>query len=204
MIYIVGAGPGDLGLLTLRGYEVLKRADIVIYDNLVGEGILSIIPETAEKLDAGKSAGHHKMKQSEIEAALIKLSSSGKNIVRLKGGDPFLFGRGGEEAEALMREGINFEIVPGVCSALSVPAYAGIPATHRDYSSGVKIFTAHDKNNLIPNSDSSTSIFLMGVANSEALQNELLKTMKPLTPCSIIENGTKSSQRVVRTTLAEL
>ena len=204
MIYIVGAGPGDSGLLTLRGYEVLIRADVVIYDHLVGEGILAMIPENAEKVDAGKFAGNHTMTQPEIELAVITHSKSGKIVVRLKGGDPYIFGRGGEEAEAIIRAGLDFEVVPGVTSATSVPAYAGIPATHRDYCSGVNIFTAHNREDMIPDFSSTTSIFLMGVGNSEALQARLLSEMRPDTPCAIIQNGTTSSQRTFRTTLAEL
>ncbi len=204
MIYIVGAGPGDSGLLTLRGYEVLRRADVVIYDHLVGEGILAMIPESAERIDAGKFAGNHTMSQSEIESAMITLAMSGKNVVRLKGGDPYIFGRGGEEAEAIIRAGLDFEVVPGVTSAISVPAYAGIPATHRDYCSGVSIFTAHDRDDMIPDFAGATSIFLMGVGNSESLQERLLYEMSPDTPCAIIQNGTTSLQRTFRTTISGL
>lgn len=204
MIWLVGAGPGDSGLLTLRGYEVLRRADVVIFDRLVGEGVLAFIPETAESIDAGKISGSHVITQDEIESLIISRARSGKNVVRLKGGDPFLFGRGGEEAEALIREGLEFEVVPGVTSAVGVPAYAGIPVTHRDYCSGVNIYTAHDKNNLIPDFTDTTSVFLMGVANSSELQSKLLLTMSPDTPCAVIENGTTSSQRVIRSTLGHL
>lgn len=204
MIYLVGAGPGSYELLTLRAYEVIKRADVVIFDRLAGDGVLSLIPESAECIDAGKISGFHKINQREIERIMIERSREGKNVVRLKGGDPFLFGRGGEEAEAVIRAGLEFEIVPGVSSALSVPAYSGIPATHRDYCSGVNIFTAHDKNNMIPDFNNTTSIFLMGVANSFELQEKLLQSMKPETPCAVIENGTMSSQRVIRCRLSEL
>ena len=204
MIYLVGAGPGSYELLTLRAYEVIKRADVVIFDRLAGDGVLSLIPESAECIDAGKISGFHKINQREIERIMIERSREGKNVVRLKGGDPFLFGRGGEEAEAIIRAGLDFEIVPGVSSALSVPAYSGIPATHRDYCSGVNIFTAHDKNNMIPDFNNTTSIFLMGVANSFELQEKLLQSMKPETPCAVIENGTMSSQRVIRCRLSEL
>lgn len=204
MIWLVGAGPGDSGLLTLRGYEVLKRADVVIFDRLVGEGLLSFIPENAEKIDAGKISGSHKITQTEIESLIISRAKSGKNVVRLKGGDPFVFGRGGEEAEAIINAGLKFEVVPGVTSAVSVPAYAGIPVTHRDYCSGVDIYTAHDRDNLIPDFADTTSVFLMGVANSSELQSKLLLTMSPDTPCAVIENGTASSQRVIRSTLGHL
>ena len=203
-IYLVGAGPGDSGLMTLRGLEVLRLADAVIYDHLVGEGVLAMIPENAQRIDAGKIAGSHNLSQDEIESAMIEIASHGKIVVRLKGGDPYIFGRGGEEAEAIIRAGINFEVVPGVTSASGVPAYAGIPLTHRNYCSGVNIFTAHDKRSLIPDFRKSTSVFLMGVGNSESLQKKLLETMRPDTPCAIIENGTSYNQRTVRTTISQL
>ena len=206
MVWLVGAGPGDSGLLTLRGCEVLKRADVVIYDHLVGEGVLAMIPEHAERIDAGKVSGAHTLSQREIESLIIEKAraGAGKDVVRLKGGDPYVFGRGGEEAEALMREGLAFEVVPGVSSAIAVPAYAGIPATHRDYCSGVNIFTAHDKDNLLPDFADTASIFLMGVANSEALQERLLLTLSPETPCAVIQDGTTSRQRTHRMTLSRL
>ena len=207
MIWLLGAGPGDSGLLTVRGFEVLKRADVVIYDRLVGDGILALIPEHAEKIDAGKTSGSHKLSQTEIENLIIEKAKSGKNIVRLKGGDPFLFGRGGEEAEALIKADLNFEIIPGVSSAIAVPEWAGIPVTHRNFCSGINIFTAHDKNNLLPDFNycsNTVSIFLMGVGNAEKLQEKLLKSLSPETPCAIIEKGTTSLQRVIRTKLENL
>ena len=207
MIWLVGAGPGDSGLLTLRGKEVLSRADVVIYDRLVGDGILAMLPEDAELIDAGKSPDNHtftQLTQREIEAVMIARAREGKNVVRLKGGDPFVFGRGGEEAEAIMREGLAFEVVPGVSSAVSVPAYAGIPATHREYCSGVSIITAHDRNNLVPDFTDTTLIFLMGVGNSGELQAKLMETLSPEIPCAIIQEGTTSRQRVFRTRLERL
>ena len=204
MIWLVGAGPGDSGLLTLRGREVLINADVVIYDHLVGEGVLAMIPPNAEAVDAGKYSGSHTMSQREIEALMVARSREGKRVVRLKGGDPFVFGRGGEEAEAIISSGENFEAVPGVSSALSVPAYSGIPATHRNYCSGVNIFTAHDKNNLLPDFTDTSSIFLMGVSHAAELQAKLLLTMKPDTPCAVIQDGTTSRHRTFRTTLKGL
>lgn len=203
-VYIVGAGPGDSGLMTLRGHEVLKRADVVIYDRLVNDSILAMIPENALAIDAGKSSGNHTLNQREIESLMIKYANEGKIVVRLKGGDPFIFGRGGEEAQALMNAGIDFEIVPGITSAIAVPAYAGIPVTHRNYSSGINIFTAHDKNNLIPEFSNATSVFLMGVSNAKALQDKLLCSLSPDTPCAVIENGTTSRQRIIHTRLDSL
>ena len=204
MIWLVGAGPGDMGLLTLRGREVIERADVVIYDRLVSDGILALIPGNAEMIDAGKSSGSHTLKQHEIEALIIDRARSGKNVVRLKGGDPFLFGRGGEEAEAIISAGLAFEVVPGVSSALAVPAYAGIPATHRDYCSGVNIFTAHDRNNLLPDFSRTTSIFLMGISHAKELQDRLTLTLNPDTPCAIIQDGTTSGQKVFRCMLGSL
>ena len=204
MIWLVGAGPGDYGMFTLRGFEVLKRSDVVIYDRLVGESILALIPENAERIDAGKISGSHKIPQNEIEELIIKYSKEGKNVVRLKGGDPFLFGRGGEEAQAIIDAGLEFEIVPGVSSAVAVPEFAGIPVTHRDFCSGINIFTGHDKNNLIPDFEKTTSIFLMGVGNSKEIQGRLTSKYSSETPCAIIENGSTSRQRKITTKLNSL
>ena len=203
-VYLVGSGPGDSGLMTLRGHEVLKRADVVIYDRLVNDSIIAMIPENVIMIDAGKSSGSHTLTQREIESLMTEYALNGKIVVRLKGGDPFVFGRGGEEAQALMNAGIYFEVIPGVTSAISVPAYAGIPVTHRDYCSGVNIFTAHDKHNLVPEFNNTTSIFLMGISNAKALQDKLLCSLSPDTPCAVIENGTTSRQRVIHTRLDEL
>ena len=201
MVWLVGAGPGDAGLLTLRGREVLESADVVIYDHLVGEGILAMIPESAGRIDAGKQAGNHTMPQREIESMMVSLAREGKRVVRLKGGDPYVFGRGGEEAEALIAAGLAFEVVPGVSSAVGVPAFAGIPATHRKYCEGLSIFTAHDENIAF---DDVTRVFLMGVGHAETLQEKLLLTLPAETPCAIIQNGTTALQRTFRTTLDAL
>ena len=204
MIWLVGAGAGDYGMFTLRGLEVLKRADVVIYDRLVGESILSLIPDNAVRIDAGKISGHHKISQNDIQNLIINYAQNGKNVVRLKGGDPFLFGRGGEEAQAIIQAGLDFEVVPGVSSALAVPEFSGIPVTHRDFCSGVNIFTGHDKNNLLPDFDNTTSIFLMSVGNSKILQEKLTSKYPPDTPCAIIENGTTSRERKFLTQLKSL
>ncbi|MBQ7151346.1 MAG: uroporphyrinogen-III C-methyltransferase [Synergistaceae bacterium] len=204
MIYLIGAGPGDSGLLTLRGLEVLKKSEVVIYDRLVGEGVLALIPDSAERIDAGKSLGAHNLSQEKINELLINFARAGKTVARLKGGDPFLFGRGGEEAEAIIKAGLEFEIVPGVSSALAVPAWAGIPVTHRNFCAGVNIFTAHDKNNLLPDFQSASQIFLMGVAHAEELEKKLLSSLSPDTPCAIISQGTTSRQQVIRTRLENL
>ena len=199
-VWLVGAGAGDSGLLTLRAYEVLKNAEVVIYDRLVGDGILSLIPETAEKINVGKIPGKNSNSQSEIESLIIKYAKQNKNVVRLKGGDPFLFGRGAEEAEALIKSEINFEVVPGVSSVFAVPAYAGIPVTHRNFCSGVNIITAHRQSE--KKDFKETMIFLMGVSESENLQRKLIESgFEKDIPCAVIENGTTSRQRIIKTTI---
>ena len=205
-VWLVGAGPGDPGLFTLRGREVLEDADCIVYDRLVGEGVLALIPEKAERVDVGKSGGHHPIPQREIEAILQDRARAGKRVVRLKGGDPFLFGRGGEEAEALRDAGIPFEVVPGVTSALAVPAYAGIPVTHRGLSSALHVVTAHAERGGLPDLDfeglarakGETLVFLMGVKNTGALCARLIEAgMDAATPAAAIERGTTARQRCV-------
>jgi uroporphyrinogen III methyltransferase / synthase len=142
--YLVGAGPGDPLLLTLKGRDCLRRADVVIYDYLSNPGLLQWAPADAEKIYVGKKAGAHTLRQEEINALLVEKTSAGKTVTRLKGGDPFLFGRGGEEAEALVAAGCRFEIVPGITSAIGGPAYAGIPVTHRAHNTMLTIFTGHE------------------------------------------------------------
>jgi uroporphyrinogen III methyltransferase/synthase len=144
-VYLVGSGPGDPGLLTIKGMECIRRADVIVYDRLVHPSLLSYASPDAELIYAGKTPGEHTLKQEVINHLLISKAKEGKTVCRLKGGDPFVFGRGGEEAEALASEGIEFEIVPGVTSAIAVPAYAGIPVTHRDYCSALGIITGHEK-----------------------------------------------------------
>lgn len=142
-VWLVGAGPGDLGLFTIKGLEVLQKAEVVVYDALIGDAVLTLIPDQAEKINVGKRSGSHRMVQEQINSTLLEKALEGKRVVRLKGGDPFLFGRGGEELELLVENNIPFEIVPGVTSAFAVPAYNGIPVTHRDYTSSVHIITGH-------------------------------------------------------------
>lgn len=142
-VTLVGAGPGDPGLMTLKGREALAGAQVVVYDRLVSPAILALIPEGAERIDVGKHAGCHPVPQEEISHILLERGLAGKNVVRLKGGDPFLFGRGGEELELLARHGVAFEVVPGVTSAIAAPAYGGIPVTHRDFCSSLHIITGH-------------------------------------------------------------
>ena len=144
-VILVGAGPGGRGLLTLRGAEALQSAQVVVYDRLVGADVLQLIPDTAERVDVGKQAGRHPVPQDEINRLLVRNARAGKRVVRLKGGDCYLFGRGGEECECLRENGVPFEVVPGITSALAAPAFAGIPVTHRELASSVHIVTAHAK-----------------------------------------------------------
>jgi len=202
-VTLVGAGPGDRGLLTLRGLEAINRADVVVYDRLADRDILELIPTCAERIDVGKESSHHTLSQPEINKLLVQLAREGKNTVRLKGGDCFLFGRGGEECEYLRENGICFEVVPGVASALAVPAFAGIPVTHRDYCSSVHIITAHAKSGGKLNINykalcelGGTLVFLMGLASVEKVMDGLLNAgMTQDTLAAVIENGTRANQR---------
>ena len=144
-VWLVGAGPGDVGLFTRKGMEVLGEAQVVVYDNLVGQGILSMIPQDARCVNVGKRSGNHTMPQEQINQVLLEEAQKGLRVVRLKGGDPFLFGRVGEELELLKENGIPYEVVPGVTSPIAVPAYNGIPVTHRDYTSSLHIITGHKR-----------------------------------------------------------
>ena len=140
-VWLVGAGPGDIGLFTLKGLKVLEQADVVVYDSLVGQGVLSRIPAEAKLINVGKRASHHIMRQEDINQVLLEEAQKGHRVVRLKGGDPFLFGRGGEELELLEENGIAYEVVPGVTSSIAVPAYNGVPVTHRDFCSSALLLT---------------------------------------------------------------
>jgi uroporphyrinogen III methyltransferase/synthase len=202
-VFLVGAGPGDQKLLTIKAFELLKEADVVIYDRLVSESILKLVPKSAEKIYVGKSAKKHALPQEKIAELLIKKALEGKKAVRLKGGDPFLFGRGGEEAEALAEQGIDFEVVPGVTSAIAAPAYAGIPLTHRDYASSVAIVTGHRAENAERSvnwaeiaGSVDTIVILMGVGELESIANQLIEDgLNPNTPVALIEWGTLKRQR---------
>lgn len=211
-VTLLGAGPGDLGLLTLKGYEALQNAEVVVYDRLVGEDILALMPASAEKIDAGKKSANHTIPQEQINEILLQKAQDGKNVVRLKGGDCFLFGRGGEELELLEQNHIPFEVIPGITSALSVPAYAGIPVTHRDFVSSVHIITGHQKKNE-PIKFSfencvkcgGTLVFLMGVSNMKLIMDGLMEHgMRSDMPCAVIEQGTRPQQRKVVATISTL
>src|SRR5580693_6819432 len=209
-VYLVGAGPGDAGLLTLRGAELLRRADTVIYDLLVNPALLRLAPAGAELLSRGKRAD---VPQEKINALLIQKAREGKTVVRLKGGDPYIFGRGGEEAAALAEAGIDFEVVPGVSSIVAAPNYAGIPLTHRAYCSSFTVFTGHEnpsdeKTNLhydqiakIPG----TKVVLMGTNNlGDWTKSLIAHGMSPETPVAIIQWGTLGGQKSVSGTLTTI
>jgi uroporphyrin-III C-methyltransferase len=211
-VYLVGAGPGDPGLLTVRGLELLRRAQIIVFDQLVNPVLLEESSAEAVKIFAGKSAGRHCIAQSEINQALIDHARLGYEVVRLKGGDPFVFGRGGEEAEALAEAGVPFEIVPGVSSAVSVPAYAGIPVTHRNYSSSFAVVTGHKAQKqqaavewakLAAAVD--TLVVLMGLKNLAQITAELLSHgVAPETTIAVISRGTTDEQETITGTIADI
>ena len=212
-VWLVGAGPGDAGLLTLRGREVLENAQVVVYDRLVGAGVLALMPENAIKVDVGKNSGTHPVPQREIENILIKYARENLRVVRLKGGDPFVFGRGGEECEALLNANINFEIVPGVTSGVAAPAYAGIPVTHRNSASSLHFITAHAKTGELPDINfdalaklkNSTLLFYMGVETAGLVCGQLIKSgMDENTPAAVIERGTTSKQRKIISRVKDL
>lgn len=211
-VYLVGAGPSDVGLLTVRGKQLLEQADVIVYDRLIGPSMLLLLPERAEKIDVGKCAGNHTMPQEQISQLLLERAQEGKTVVRLKGGDPFLFGRGGEELELLVQHGIPYEVVPGVTSAISVPAYAGIPVTHRDAASSVHIITGHRRAGQAYDIDfdalvrtKGTLIFLMGVSALPDICAGLLAAgMKADTPAAVVQKGTSARQRRIVATVATL
>ena len=212
-VYLVGAGPADGGLLTLKGYRLLQQADVVVHDALIGLEVLGMIPPEARRIPVGKRAGNHPVPQERINEILLEEAQKGRMVVRLKGGDPFLFGRGGEELELLARHGVPFEVVPGVTSALAVPAYGGIPVTHRDYCSSVHLITAHAQGCAhAPDIDyralvrlGGTLVFLMGVSTLPAICRGLLEAgMDPEMPAAILERGTTARQRRAVSTLAQL
>ncbi len=211
IVYLVGAGPGDPGLITVKGLDYLRRADVVLYDRLIHPQLLDEAPPDAERIDVGKESGHHSRPQAEINALLISKARQGKTVVRLKGGDPFVFGRGGEEAEALASARIPFEVVPGVTSAIAVPAYAGIPVTHRQFASAFTVVTGHTCGSEACAVDWSslatggTLVFLMGVGHLAEIASQLTAHGRsPQTPAAVIGWGTTAAQVVVQGTLADI
>jgi uroporphyrinogen III methyltransferase/synthase len=205
-VYLVGAGPGDPELITVKGLKLIQQADAIVYDFLIDQRLLSFARKDAELICAGKSSSHHTMKQEEINRLLAEKAKEYSVVVRLKNGDPYVFGRGAEEAASLAEQNIPFEVVSGVSSAIAVPASAGVPLTHRDYASSVAIITGHrrdDEELKIANAD--TLVFLMPVANLERIAERLLEEGKsPETPCALIEKGTLPGQKVVQGNLSNI
>ena len=212
VVYLVGAGPSDAELITVKGKRLMEEADVIVYDRLVGSSILSYGNNEAEYIDVGKRAGFHPIPQEEINKILAAEAEKGGKIVRLKGGDPLVFGRGAEEAEYLNAQGIAFEIVPGITSAVSVPAYLGIPVTHRDMASSFHVVTAHKKDGSFPDisydalvKGGGTLVFLMGVHTVKDVAEGLLKSsMPPETPAAVLERGTTARQRKIKGTIADI
>lgn len=211
-VWLVGAGPGDQGLLTIKGKSVVEKADVIVYDHLVGKEILLALDQEKKLINVGKIAGHHPIPQEQINEILIEEAKNGQKVVRLKGGDPFLFGRGGEELQELVKNKIPFEVIPGVTSSLAVPAYGGIPVTHRDYASSVHIVTGHKKKGQTSDINyralaetKGTLVFLMGVAALGEIRSNLLKAgMCPDMPAAILQEGTTAEQKTVIATLDTL
>ncbi|MGH8982779.1 MAG: uroporphyrinogen-III C-methyltransferase [Acidimicrobiia bacterium] len=212
-VYLVGAGPGDPGLITVRGAELLGRAGVVVYDRLVARPLLDLAPPTAERISVGKAPGRVEMDQRDINELLVERGRAGATVVRLKGGDPFVFGRGGEEAEALAAAGVPFEVVPGITSAIAAPAYAGVPVTHRGASTHVTVVTGH----VAPATGGSgvdwealaraggTLVVLMGAARIGEIADRLVAGgLAPDTPAVAVRHGTRPDQRTARATLATI
>lgn len=212
-VYLIGAGPGDAGLFTLKGIDCVRRADVIIYDNLIPDSILNEAREDARLIYAGKRSAHHHLKQSETNRLLVEEAKKGNLVVRLKGGDPLIFGRGGEEALELKAAGVEFEIVPGISSAYAVPAYGGIPVTHRELASSFHVITGHESSEKEKESmdyetlarEEGTLVFLMGLSNLEQIAGRLMAAGKsPQTPAAVIQAGTTARQRVAVGTLATI
>ncbi|WP_440603217.1 uroporphyrinogen-III C-methyltransferase [Bacillus sp. GB_SG_008] len=211
-VYIVGAGPGDPDLISVKGVKCIQRADVILYDRLVNKELLSYAKPEADLIYCGKLPNYHTMKQETIHAFLVKYAKKGKVVTRLKGGDPFVFGRGGEEAEALVKHGIPFEVVPGITAGIAASAYAGIPVTHREASTSFAVVTGHRKEgaeeevkweNLAKGVD--TLAVYMGVSNLSYICEQLLKYGKSEhTPVAMIEWGTTVSQRTITGTLGSI
>jgi uroporphyrin-III C-methyltransferase len=211
-VFLVGAGPGDPGLFTLKGADLLGRSEVVVYDRLIGRELLALAPPAAELIDVGKGPGAS-TSQAEINELLITHGRSGRLVVRLKGGDPFVFGRGGEEAEALMRAGVDFEVVPGVTSAFAAPAAAGIPVTHRGLATSVSVITGHVGDGSAAGTvdwamfarTGGTLVILMGMAHRAEIAAHLIAFGRDAaTPVAVVHWGTTTRQQVIRSTLGDL
>lgn len=211
-VWLAGAGPGDAGLLTIKTKELIEQADVIVYDALISTEIMSLIPSEKECIYVGKRSGNHAVPQEGINQILLEQAQAGKKVLRLKGGDPFVFGRGGEELELLAEHGIPFEIVPGITSAVAVAAYAGIPITHRDFTSSFHVITGHARKDGVSRIDyealvklNGTLVFLMGISSMPDICRGLLEAgMRPDMPAAVLERGTTSRQRNIVSDVAHL
>lgn len=211
IVYIVGAGPGDPGLITVRGLNCLRQAEVVVYDRLVHPQLLEEAPPEAKLIHVGKTPGQKSISQTEINTILVEQGQRGRVVVRLKGGDPFVFGRGGEECQALAEAGVHYELIPGISSALAVPAYAGIPVTHRDFVSSFTVVTGHVRDvtygqrqwAALPTTG--TLIILMGVNNLPCIAQSLIENGRSCaTPVAVIQAGTTAGQKSITSTLGDI
>ncbi|GGD44127.1 siroheme synthase CysG [Pseudoxanthomonas indica] len=210
-VVLVGAGPGDPGLLTLHALRAINEADVILHDRLVSDEVLQLARRDAQRIEVGKSAGHHSVRQEAIHELMLEHARAGRRVVRLKGGDPFVFGRGGEELQVLRAHGIDFEVIPGITAAVACAAYAGIPLTHRDHAQSLRLVTAHCKDSLDTldwpalAQSRQTLAFYMGVAGLDTIQARMVaEGCPPSTPFALIENGSRANQRVLAGRLEQL
>ena len=209
VVYLIGAGPGDADLITLKAVKALNKADVVLYDYLANDEILEHAPEDAEKIYVGKKAGEHYKTQDEINDLIVEQAQNHENVVRLKGGDPFVFGRGGEEILALMEHDIKFEVIPGVTSAIGAPTSLGLPVTHRAVATSVTLVTGHEdptkpESQVHWDYTADTLIILMGIGNIKENTSEIMKYRSPETPVCVVESGTLPDENVVFGTLGDI